>query len=52
MAMVLAETYVCRPQPGPAENAEQDKKGHLWMDTKEERRKIDEANKRGIRRTR
>jgi len=33
----------------PAENAEQNKKSHLWMDTKKERRKINDTNKRGIR---
>ena len=26
------KAYACRPRK-PAENAEQDKKGHLWMDT-------------------
>ena len=30
-------------------NIENNKKSHLWMDTKKERRKINDTNKRGIR---
>jgi hypothetical protein len=30
---VCGEGYVCTPQPENRGDAEQDKKGHLWMDT-------------------